>query len=273
MSLKSGLAAAFALALATGAATASAGVVISQDVVVSDNTGAPRTDHQTVMIQGHKQAVIEGNREFLSDLDAGTTTVINTDTRRYFAVPAGMLSVRLTWQGSFIELKKTAISEKVAGYACDDYAGSAVVARQNLMVTKCVAHDAPGAREFVEFQKAQAARLKRSPATPEVQIPDGIPLSSGITRTTMPFVPPRGFPPEQAARSNAGLARYKPVTNITTVTKIELKDLAADVFAVPAGYTKGGSRDQPPHLIKAPAKNPSAPGSADSVAPAAPQQH
>ncbi|MGC1396933.1 hypothetical protein, partial [Candidatus Binatus sp.] len=125
----------------------------------------------------------------------------------------------------------------------------------------------------VEFQKAQAARLKRSPATPEVQIPDGIPLSSGITRTTMPFVPPSGFPPEQAARINAGLARYKPVTNITTVTKIELKDLAADVFAVPAGYTKGGSRDQPPHLIKAPAKNPSAPGSADSVAPAAPQQH
>jgi hypothetical protein len=270
MALKSGLAAVIALALATSAAAVSAGVVISQDVVVSNNTAEPTTNHQTVMIQGHKQAVITSKREFLTDLDAGTTSVINTDTRRYFEVPVGMSAARMVWEGAFIQLKNTGATDKVAGYACQDNAGSAIIARQNLKLTKCVASDAPGAGEFVEFQKAQAAMLKRSPTAPKLEILDGIPLSSSITRTTMPFVPPPGFPPDQAARLNAGLARYKPIISVTTVSKIEVKDLAADVFAVPAGYIKGASRDLTPHLIQG--KNPAPPG-AGSSSPASPPQH
>ena len=240
--MKSTVAAATAIVLAIAATTASAGVVISQEVV--DQTGAHKTN-ETVMVQGHKQKVISGDQETITDLDAGTMYITNTKTKEFVQPkfpPAGLFAVKMIWQGSTTELKKTGGTHKVAGYACQDYTGSSVLGRHRLNLTKCVASDAPGAKEFVEYEKALADKVKGTPLAPKGQIPDGIPVSSSMTWTQLPFVPPRGFPPEQAAKLNEGLAKYKPITSNVTVSKIEVKDLPAGTFVVPADYTKGEER-------------------------------
>jgi hypothetical protein len=271
--MKSTVAATTALALALAATTASAGVVISQKLV--NQTGAHKTN-QTVMVQGHKQKIITGDQEIVTDLDAGMMYFIRPKTKQFFEAkfpPTGMLAMKMIWEGSTVELKKTDSTRKVAGYACQDYTGSASISRHNLDVTKCVASDAPGAKEFVEFQKAMAQKLEGTTAAPKGEIPDGIPVSSTTTSAPLPFTPPRGFPPEQAARLNAAIAKYKPATSHITVSKIEVKDIPADTFVVSAGYTKGEAQEQlPPQLMSIPRRHPATPGTAPA-APTAPAPH
>jgi hypothetical protein len=271
--MKSGFTAATALALAIAASTASAGVVISQEVV--NQTGAQKTD-QTEMVQGHKHKVIDGDREIVTDLDAGTMFIIKPKTKEFIEVkfPAtGLMAMKMLWDGSNIELKKTDTADKVAGYACQDYTGSAILPRHKISLTQCVASGAPGAREFAEFQKLLQQKLKGRPEARKGEIPDGIPLSSALTTAQLPFTPGPKYPPAAAAQINAEIAKHKPITITTTVSKIELKDLPADTFAVPAGYTKGKEMELPPSLMlrkhqAIPGAAPAAPGAPG--APAAP---
>lgn len=268
--MKAGFTAATALALAIAATTVSAGVVISQERV--NQTGAQKTD-QTVMVQGHKQKVIDGNQEFVTDLDAGTMVIIKPETKQFFEIkfPAsGMMAMKMLWDGSTIELKKTDTTHKVAGYACQDYTGSGILPRHKISLTQCVASDAPGAKEFVEFEKLLQSKLKGTAVARKGEIPDGIPVSSAITTAQLPFTPGPKFPPAAAAQFNAEIAKHKPITITTTVSKIEVKELAADTFVVPAGYGKGKETEMPPRLIRK--QHPAIPGAAPgaSAAPAAP---
>jgi hypothetical protein len=271
--MKSGFTAATALVVALAAGTASAGVVISQEIV--NQTGAQKTD-QTVMVQGHKQKVITGdNEEMITDLDAGAIYLIQPKTKRFFQgkfPPAGAFAMRMIWGGSSIELKKTGATHEVAGYACNDYTGSAAFAHHVLSVTKCVAIGAPGAREFVEFQKAMADKLKGTALVAKSEIPDGIPVSSSLTTAQAPWTPPRVIPPAQARKLQEAMAKYKPITNQTTVSKIEVKDIPAEAFVPPAGYTKGLSPDVLPRLQVMQMKHPGSPAAAPTpaAAPAAP---
>jgi hypothetical protein len=271
--MKSGFTAATALALAIAASTASAGVVISQERV--NQTGAQKTD-QTVMVQGHKQKFIDGDREIVTDLDAGTVYIINPKRKEYFQSkfpPVGMLAMRMIFGGSTIELKKTGGTDKVAGYACQDYTGGAILALHSISVTQCVASDAPGAKEFAEFQKLLQSKLKGSPVARKGEIPDGIPLLSAVTTASVPFKAPPGFPPAAAEQMNAKIAGHKPTVINTTVSTIEVKDLPADTFAMPAGYTKGKEMQMPPNpLIRGLHSQPhgAAPAAGASAAPAAP---
>jgi hypothetical protein len=132
-----------------------------------------------------------------------------------------------------------------------------------------VASDAPGAKEFVEFQKAMADKLKRTPLKHKGDIPDGIPVSSTAAITVTLAGVPRGMAPEQAAKLKAQLEKLKPTTSSTTVSKIEVKDLPADTFVVPAGYKTPEGR-LPTHLVT-PGSPPVSPGSSTkAAAPAAP---
>ena len=268
--MKFTVAAATALALAMAATTASAGVVISQEMV--NQTGAQKTD-QTVMVQGHKQKVITGDdEEIITDLDAGAIYVIIPKTKQFFQgkfPPTGPFAMKIIWGGSTVELKKSGGTDKVAGYACNDYTGSASFARHVLTVTKCVASDAPGAKEYVEFQKAMAAKLKGTRLMATGEIPDGIPVSSSLTTAQAPWTPPPRLPPEHVKKLQEAMAKYKPVTVNTTVSKIEVKDLPAETFAVPAGYTKGEVQTVVPHLKQMPGMPPPSPGIAPG-SPAAP---
>jgi hypothetical protein len=234
------LAAAIALAVAFAATTASAGVVISEDVVVSNQSGTHKSE-QTVMLQGNKRKVITKDRIVLTDLDIGRMVVMVPGTKKAGDVPfppKGVVLVMLAKQGMSIEYKKAAGTHKVAGYDCQDYAGSMKVAHQNIEATECVASAAAGAQEYVAFTKAMAAKLKGSPLAIKGEIPDGIPVSSTVSVSFIPFPLPKHFPPDLTAKYKADLAKQKPEVTRTTVTKIEVKDIAADEFVVPAQYLK-----------------------------------
>jgi hypothetical protein len=250
--MKFTVAAATAVVFALAATTASAGVVISQEVVRTDTTGEHKAE-ETVMIQGHKRKEIAGDQNVITDLDAGERYFINT-TRKLISPmafpPSGMYERILAREGISVELKKTGGTHKVAGYDCQDYAGSTIIASSNVSLTECVASAAAGAREFVEFRKAMVQKLEGLPLQPKGEIPDGIPVSSTVSWVLLPATPPKGFPPEMVAQLKAAAAKNKPITTRTTVSKIEVKEIPADTFVPPADYNKAEIPE--PQLIPPP---------------------
>lgn len=238
--MKSTVAAAVTLALALAATTTSAGVVISQKVVVTDQLGEHKQE-QTVMVQGTKQKVITGDSEVLTDLDAGKVYFIRPKNKQFVEVgfpPTGMFARIMARQGISLGFKKGDATHKVAGYTCQEYSGAAPVGLNTLNMTECVSSDAPGAKEVSEFHKTMAEKLKGTGLAPNGEIPDGVSLSSISTFTSPPFVPPRQMSAEQAKQMEALMAKQKPTVNHVTVSKIEVKDLPPDTFIVPANFTK-----------------------------------
>jgi hypothetical protein len=273
--MKSTVAAVAALTLALAATTAFAGLIISQQDVFTIR-GHERKFDYTVMIQGHKQKVITSGEEVVTDLDAGKMYIMAPKVKRFSEVnfpPAQILLKESVWKGSTIGLKKTDGTHKVAGYACQDYTGSTMFIRSDVNVTKCIASDAPGAREFVEFQKAMAAKLKGTPMAPTGEVPDGIPVSATFTSELHHVTLPPNTAPEEAAKIKQIWAMHKPITSSETVSKIEVKNLPADTFVVPAGYTAlaAAMRPKPGTAPVKPGSAPAAPGSSTKPgAPAAP---
>jgi hypothetical protein len=266
--MKSTVAAAAAIALALAATTASAGVVISQNLVVNNPAATPKVNKttQTVMVQGHKQKVITDELEVITDLDAGKIYFLRPATKGYFEQefpPTGMFARRMQREGAFVGFKKFAGShKKLSGYSCQDYGGGSQVPYADVGVIECVAADAPGAKEYVEFRKAMTQKLKGTALEPKGEIPDGIPVAS-ITSTT-PVVTPAtgGIPPELIAKLKATAVKNK-ITSAFNVSKIEVKNLADSEFVVPANYVK-----QEPQLPQFSTEtNPAAPG-AEPPAPA-----
>lgn len=238
--MRSKVAAAIALSVAMAATTASAGVVISEDVVVSNQAGT-HTTRQTVMIQGNKQRVTGGDRIFITDLDFPKISVLNPERKSYgdLLFPlTGVVQAIMAKDGISVELKKAAGTHKVAGYDCQDYAGTQRLGHYNIELTECVAGAAPGAKEFVAYTKAMAAKLKGMAIEPKGEVPDGIPVSSTATVTLIQYPIPKSFPPDLAAKVKAAQAKSKPEVKRTTVTKIQVKDIPADEFVVPAEYVK-----------------------------------
>jgi hypothetical protein len=247
--MKSTVAAAIALALAIAATTASAGVVLSQDVVASSNTGSIKSE-QTVMVQGHKQKIVSADQETIVDLDAGKVYFLYPKAKQYLQTnfpPPGLLAVDMALYRFAIQWKKTTGTDKAAGYACQDYAGVTEAGSMILKAIECVASDAPGAKEFTEFNQAMADKLKGKLRVNTSELPEGVPLIEISNRVPFPFRPVPGISPEISAKIQARMAKNKPITRETTVSKIEVKDLPADTFVVPAEYSKG--KTPVPHIV------------------------
>jgi len=242
------VAAAAALTLvAMAATTAPAGVVISQDVAVTNQAGEKKSQ-QTVMVQGNKQKVITPERVFITDLDAGKLYVLAVAKKTYAQLeipPKGTPGTALASDGLFLQYEKGSGTGKQGKYDCQDYAGAQTVGRLKLEATECVASAAPGAQEFVAFRKALAEQLKKSPLASKGETPDGIPMSSTLTTSFMPFPIPDGVAPDMAAKMKAADAGKKPNIKKIKVTKIEVKDLPAATFVVPADFSQQGA---PPML-------------------------
>jgi hypothetical protein len=238
--MRSTVAAATAFAVAMAATTATAGVVISENVVRSDQTGTHKSE-QTVIYQGNKKRVVTKDRVIITNLDDGEMYVLAPEKKAaaYIVLPpTGVVLAMLSKEGMSVELKKAAGTHKVAGYECQEYAGTQRVGHYNIEVAECVASAAPGAQEYMGFTKALAAKLKGTPLEPKGEIPDGLPVSSTVTSTLIPFPIPRDFPPDLAAKVKESNAKMKPEITRTTVTKIEVKEIAADQFILPAEYKK-----------------------------------
>ena len=233
------VAAATAIVLAIAATTASAGVVISEDVVVTDNNGKQHKSEQTVMLQGGKQKVITPERVIITDPDASKIYVLAPSQKRMAQLilpPVKQVVPVLARTGMFVGYQKGSGGGKVAGYDCQNYTGSDNIGRVKLEATQCVASAAAGAAEYVAFRKAFADKLKGSPQEIKGEVPDGIPVSTTISTSVIPFPIPSTFPPDQAAKIRESDAKAKPYVTATKVTKIEVKNLPADTFAVPAEY-------------------------------------
>jgi hypothetical protein len=237
--MKFTVAAAAAIALAIAATTASAGVVITQKLGSKDPSGERKTE-RTVMVQGNKQKVISEDRQFIIDLDAGQLTIIRPAIKQFIRgtfPPNGMFSTviaqDLVPEGS----KKTGDTHKQNGYTCQGYLGSTTINYTNYNVIECVASGAPGAKEYVAFQRLMAQKLKGSLLAPAGEIPDGIPVSSITTMGQIAIAMTGGISPEYMAKLQADLDKHKTVTGMN-VSKIEVKELPAATFAVPAGYTE-----------------------------------
>jgi hypothetical protein len=193
------------------------------------------------MLQGNKRKVITKDRIFIIDLDLGRMFVLVPATKKGGDVPFPPTSYLLTYlaqQGVSLEFKKGPGTGKVAGYECQDYAGSQRIGRMQIEGTECVASAAPGAQGYVAFIKAMNAKLKGTPLQPKGEVPDGIPVSSTVTTSLIPYPVPKNFPPDLTAKYKADLAKQKPQVTRIAVTKIEVKDVAASEFVIPAEYLK-----------------------------------
>ena len=268
--MKFTVAAAAAIVLALAATTASAGVVITQDVTAS-NQPAGRKTEQTIMIQGHMQKLIDGDREYITDLDAGKMYFVMPAKKAYMDIPFPPVTgpQRMIAREELpLGLKKTARKDNVAGYACQDYTTVKPVAQSSIRVTQCIASDAPGAKEFAAYQKAMAAKFKGTARAPGGDLPDGIPVLTITARFVNRLKPSPKMPPEIAAKMEAAMAKIKPFVVTAKVTKIEQKDLPADTFVVPKDYAESKAPE-----VGLPGKmvtQGTAPGHAPSAIPAAP---
>jgi len=182
--------------------------------------------------------------------------------------PTGSMAHMLARTASMVDFKKAATTRTVAGYSCDDYTGSASSMGGSFTITECFSKGAPGAKEFSTFQKNMAEKLKGTAMAPPSQIPEGLPLASNSEMKPGAFTPPAGMKPEQVEKIRKMLASHAAITMKTTVSKVEVKSLPADAFAVPADFTKREIKMPTMGGMGAPMANPPASAPAPVPAPA-----
>jgi hypothetical protein len=226
-----------ALGVVFAALPARAGVVITQDQTATGGFGE-RKSTQTIMVQGNKQKMITHDREIITDLDNNSMYLIDPGKSSYIQVPfppSGPMAAAVAHAAGAMDFKKEKTTRTILGYHCTDYTGSGESMGGDYTVTECFSTTAPGAKEFTAFQKAMASKLKA--VVPVSNTPDGIPLASN-SKVQMNNMRLPNLTPEQQQKLAERIAKMKPVTTSTTVTKVESKNLPADTFTVPAGYTQ-----------------------------------
>jgi hypothetical protein len=239
------------------AGAAQAGVVVEEQQTI-DHGGGSSTNKVVVMVQGNKQKYVIGNgqQSSITDLDNGTRTMIIDSRKLYVEMPfppKAMAAQQGDTKGA-LSFKPTGAHEKIAGYSCDDYNGLGSLGNHEMTVAGCFSTSAPGAGNFTAFQKVMAEKVKGTPMALITDTPAGIPLKIDTKLT------------------EKGGARPPTVTHMM-VSKVEERNLSADTFVPPKGYTKqeiptmgAGGRMTGPGMMGKPAGGAGAPGS-----PAAPR--
>lgn len=236
------IAAAFAaLAIFAGSTVVHAGVVVTEQEVIDQGNGQPVTRNRTVMIQGNKQKMVTDRAQVVTDLDNGKMYLLNPEKKQYVEMPfppQGPMAQMMAQRMSTLSFKKTGgASKTISGYSCEQYSGAGAMMGNQYSVTGCFSTKAPGARDFDAFQKTMAAKVKGTPMAMQGEVPDGVPMQLDSTTKITNFSMP-GMSPEQSAKLKAMLANRPPVVSKTTVMQIASKNLPADTFTVPAGFTK-----------------------------------
>lgn len=249
------------LTLAGFSGIAHAGVVIDEQVTTSQGSTPSVTHTRELLVQGHKEKMVSDRNTFVIDLDKGTMMLIDPSQKAYAEMPfpphgmSGNPSQQLD-----LNFKKTGKSAKVLNYGCEEYSGAGKTEMASVLTSGCFSSSAPGAAEFTEFTQAMGLKLKGAKAMAGT-MPNGIPLTMDSTRTVNTGFSVPGMAPDQAAKLKEMLAKQGPQTTKTVVTKIATRDLAADTFAVPAGYERravgapapaGAGASAPPPGAKAP---------------------
>jgi hypothetical protein len=230
-----------ALAIFAASTVVHAGVVVTEQEVIDQGNGHPVTRNRTVMIQGNKQKMVTDRAQVVTDLDLGKMYLINPEKKQYVEMPfppQGPMAQMMARRMSTLSFKKTgAPSKTISGYSCEQYAGAGSMMGNQYSVNGCFSTKAPGARDFDAFQKTMAAKVKGTSMAMQGEVPDGVPIQLDSTTKITNFSMP-GMSPEQSAKLKTMLANRPPVVSKTTVQQIASKDLPADTFTVPAGFTK-----------------------------------
>src|ERR1022692_4427204 len=222
--------------MVAGSSSAFAGVVITEtETIVGE---PPRTRQRTIMIEGHKQKMIDGKQAIITDLDNGTTDIIDPAHKMYLEIPfppQGMTGQEIDGLQQPADYIATGNTRTVAGYKCDEYKGAGKFAVGEFSTVSCVSKNAPGAAEYASFEKMMMAKIK--PGSPPTARPDGIPLVLDTTTILKPSDIPN-MSHQAAEELKRQLAEQPPMLTKREVTKVEAHKIAASELQVPAGYTK-----------------------------------
>jgi len=237
------------------------------DVTVSTTT----TGKAIINVSGEGTAAIKGTR-MRSDATLGgraSSLVIDIDGRRFIDIDDKKKSATITPLASISEelnkvnagsmsatLHKTSQTKQVAGYSCTvhdinvtlpfsptGHAGDGMDLTMMLAGTVCLSTDTPGLKDYQAYYRAAAdsgfifgdprnvksptgaAQAKAYAELTRKMSEAGMALESHVTISASGAGPMAGIMGKLAAGD---------IT--TTVTKIEIGDVAADRFDVPAGY-------------------------------------
>ena len=212
-----------------------AGVVMSETEVQS-GLGDSTTINKTVYVQGKKQKIETSHDEKIIDLEKGVLYEIDPNRKSYVRIAflpkmehevAGA-SVKL----NAVALKKTGRSRSIDGYSCEEYRGIGRLDVMDVTVDQCMSQGAPGAREFANFQKEAASRLKgRSPADSADSSKEGMPLEQ--SSSIKPRIPATSSPDKVAL-----------MTTKTVVKNIQVRNLPSATFEPPAGFRMEAPRQE-----------------------------
>ncbi|HVN88522.1 MAG TPA: DUF4412 domain-containing protein [Candidatus Binataceae bacterium] len=202
-----------------------AGVVVEEQQVTDRGAGAPINHKITVYVQGNKQKSVidDGQQWLITDLDAGTRTVVYTARKSYMDMPFPPKGMPNSPNQTGLTFKKTGAHEKLIGYECDDYTGTGKLPSGDITVNGCFSTSAPGASNFTTFQKTMSDKVKGTPMALMSTAPEGIPLK---IETTMKM----SAMPQMANRP--------PIVTKMTVSKVTEENLSVDTFTPPKDYTK-----------------------------------
>ena len=211
------------LTMVTGVARA--GVVVEEQQVTNRGVGEPVTHKITVMVEGNKQKSIidDGKQSLVTNLDQGTRMMIYDARKSYIEMPFPPKGMPSTPNQAGLTFKKTGTHQKISGYNCDDYTGTGTISGNELTINGCFSTSAPGAGNFTAFQKTMSDKVKGTPMALMSAAPEGIPLKID---TTMKMA------------GMAQTANRPPMVTHMTVSKVTEKELTADIFDAPKGYTK-----------------------------------
>jgi hypothetical protein len=213
--------------LVSGVGVAQAGVVIRQDEANPAATALGK-GVRTVMIEGHKEKMTNGDNVVILDLDGGKTLMIRPKTKSYFELsfpPPGIIGTLIRRQlEPFPDIMtKTGKSKKLLEHHCDEYSGSATSPKGAVSsAVGCYSTDAPGAADYAAFVKASLAKFEANDpdALKDHGQPDGVPLAM---RTVLGPTPGK---------------RGREVILEETVVSITEQAIPPTEFEAPAGYTK-----------------------------------
>ncbi len=249
-----------AAAFLLSALPAFAGVVLTQEQSTQDSAGAANKQiQQTVTVQGNKQRIETGDHVIIMDLDKERMYFLDPRVKSYTEMPmppSGPMAQMMAKSAGAMNFKKDNSTQKIAGYKCQNYTGTATMMSGDLTMVECFSKSAPGATEYSAFIQAMMAKFKKTGMQPTGQIPEGVPLSSVSTMKLNPIKLPSGLSEEQRQKLQK-LVENRKVERRVVTTKIVAENVPADKFIVPADYTKR----EIPHFGGHPGTPPPAPSS------------
>jgi hypothetical protein len=219
-----------AVGFVVGAQTSLFAGVVMSEVAVASGPIQNGTENQTVYVQGNKQKIDMHDIQTIADLDKGRLYIVDKTRRNYVEMPIGSLAELTPRQddsdSKTVVLKRTGARRVIAENHCDEYRGNASNSEVHLTVSACVSTLAPGANEIVKFDRKMVSEVQGPQAGKSNEALTGMVLEKqSVINLRVPAATRKGY--ETAL-----------LVTKTRVNDIKVKELPAQTFMPPKGYSK-----------------------------------